>query len=391
MVMRDSGFGLNFVTALSSCAIVLADTDLLHVAPHSSSQAEDLIPQMQEVVDTWEGLLWATGGASRDDKSYWYLLDYKFQKGCWKYKTKQEIPGDINIKVVDSRGNPLPTLEILTRLEPSETRKTLGVYVAMDGNWRKQTEILITMAMKYVELLWMSHADRNLTWYAFYTSFMKSLEYPMEAACLTKDQWNDVMVQPLVGTVLQRCGITSTFPRDLLFTSLQYQGLGARHPYYQQEIQHLSVLITETANPESPTGQLLAGETEDLRLELGLPGEFTDAPWERLGTAVTHTWLTHFVQFASAHEVLIHDPLPKLLPRREHDPCLMEAFLKEEHSTDDIRMLISWRQYFDVIYLSDISDAASTHLLKTVWDGTLSQHTAPCPPPPATRHVGVLI
>jgi hypothetical protein len=180
-VMRDSGFGLNFVTALSSCAIVLAgfafvdDTDLLHVAPHSSSLTEDLIPQMQEVVDTWEGLLRATGGALRDDKSYWYLLNYKFQKGCWKYKTKPEIPGDIDIKVVDSRGNPLPTREILTRLEPSEARKTLGVYVAMDGNWRKQTEILITMAMKYVELLRTSHADRNLTWYAFYTSFMNLL------------------------------------------------------------------------------------------------------------------------------------------------------------------------------------------------------------------------
>jgi hypothetical protein len=86
-VMRDSGFGLNFITALSSGVIVLAgfafvdDTDLLHVAPHSLSTAADLIPQMQEVVDTWEGLLRATGGALQDDKSYWYLLDYKFQQG----------------------------------------------------------------------------------------------------------------------------------------------------------------------------------------------------------------------------------------------------------------------------------------------------------------------
>jgi hypothetical protein len=245
----------------------------------------------------------------------------------------------------------------------------------MDGNWRKQTEILITKAMQYVTLLRMSHAYRDLTWYAFYTSFMKSLEYPMEAASLSKDQWNDVM-KPLVGTVLQRCGIASTSPRDLLFTSLQYQGLGARHPYYQQEIKHLSVLITETANPESPTGQLLVGEAEDLRLELGLQGEFTDAPWDRLGAAVTHTWLTHFLRFAAAHAISIHDPLPKLLPRREHDRCLMHELLKEEHSTEDLRMLISWRQYFDVTFLSEISNAAGTHLLKTVWDGTLPHCTA---------------
>jgi hypothetical protein len=100
----------------------------------------------------------------------------------------------------------------------------------------------------------------------------------MEVACLTEVQW-DLVMNPFVGNVLQRCGIASAFPRDLLFTSLQYQGLGARHPYYQQEIKHLSVLLRETANPASPTGQLLKGVADDLRLEIGLPGELTDAPW----------------------------------------------------------------------------------------------------------------
>jgi hypothetical protein len=106
--MRDSGYGLNFITATSSLAIVLAgfafvnDTDLLHAAPHPATPAATLVPQMQQVVDTWEGLLRATGGALRDDKSYWYLLDYRFHQGRWKYKNKQDLPGDIDIKVVDA-------------------------------------------------------------------------------------------------------------------------------------------------------------------------------------------------------------------------------------------------------------------------------------------------
>jgi hypothetical protein len=80
-IMRDSGYGLNFITATSSLAIVLAgfafvdDTALLHAAPHPSTTAATLVPQMQQVVDTWEGLLRATCGDLRDDKSYWYLLD----------------------------------------------------------------------------------------------------------------------------------------------------------------------------------------------------------------------------------------------------------------------------------------------------------------------------
>jgi hypothetical protein len=58
------------------------------------------------------------------------------------------------------------------------------------------------------------------------------LEYPMEAACLSKSEWDEVM-RPLLGITLQLCGIASTFPRDPMYTSLQFQGLGARHPFYR--------------------------------------------------------------------------------------------------------------------------------------------------------------
>jgi hypothetical protein len=162
---------------------------------------------------------------------------------------------------------------------------------------------------------------------------------------------------------------------------LQYQGLGVRHPYYNQESKHLSVLLAETDNPSSPTGQLLVGEAEHLRLEIGLPGESTDAPWPQLGPVITHTWLTQFFKFAAAHEIIIHDPLPKLLPQRAHNPCLMSVLLAGQYyTTDDLRMLLAWRQYFDAVFLSDIADAAGTHLLKTVWDGLPLNHMVDRPP-----------
>jgi hypothetical protein len=64
----------------------------------------------------------------------------------------------------------------------------------------------------------------------------------------------------------------------------------------------------------------------------------------------------------------------------------MTLVLCEPFTADDIRMLIAWRQYFDAIYLSDITDAAGTQLLKTVWDGNLPLRTVDRPtrarPPP---------
>jgi hypothetical protein len=173
----------------------------------------------------------------------------------------------------------------------------------MDGNWHRQLGVHIAKAQLLAEYLRTSKPDQNnTTWYVVFTSFMKSLEYLMEAACLPKSEWEEVM-RPLLGIVLQLCGIASTFPRDLLFTSLQYQGLSARHPFYQQMISHLVTLVAKTTNDLSVSGKLLQGVAEDLRREIGLPGEFTEVPLARLAPVVTHTWLTPFLCFAAEHQV----------------------------------------------------------------------------------------
>jgi hypothetical protein len=200
----------------------------------------------------------------------------------------------------------------------------------MDGNWHRQLEIIIAKAQLFTEYLRTNKPDRNTTWYAFFTSFMKSLEYPMEAACLSKPEWEEV-IRPLLGITLQLCWIASTFPRDLLCTSLQFQGIGACHPFYQRMIAHLVALIAETSDDQSVSGWFLEGVAENLHREISLPGEFTDAPWDRLPPVVTHTWLTHFLCFAAEHQVLIHDPLPKLITPRLNGKCLMGIFLQAPH------------------------------------------------------------
>jgi hypothetical protein len=156
-IMRTQGFGLNIVTVCSSLSVVLAgyafvdDTDIIHAAPGVHIKGKEIVPQMQKVLDTWEGLLRATGGALRDDKSYWYLLDYNFRGGVWKYRSIEEMPGDIEVNVVNCQGAPLPDREVLDRLEPSEARETLGVYIAMNGNWVQQIEILMEKVVVFAE------------------------------------------------------------------------------------------------------------------------------------------------------------------------------------------------------------------------------------------------
>jgi hypothetical protein len=104
-------------------------------------------------------------------------------------------------------------------------------------------------------------------------------------------------------------------------------------------------------------------------MEVGLPGEFTDAPCDRLGTAVTHTCLTHFMCFAHSHKVQIHDLLPKLLSARPGDRYLMELFLSLPFTSEKLAKLITWRQFYDVVWVSDIVSLSGHGLLQHIWKG----------------------
>ena len=105
------------------------DTDVVHVGRDVNVTGEEILVQMQEVVDHWEGGLKATGGALVPSKSYWYLVDFIWDGKKWTYLTKEDVPGDISIRTVDGE-----SCVNLTRYEVHHAEETLGVHFSMDGN-----------------------------------------------------------------------------------------------------------------------------------------------------------------------------------------------------------------------------------------------------------------
>ena len=59
------------------------------------------LAQQQQVVYTYEGTLNTTGGSLRLDKSYWYMIDYKYIGNKCIYKSTKQLPGTITVKAVD--------------------------------------------------------------------------------------------------------------------------------------------------------------------------------------------------------------------------------------------------------------------------------------------------
>jgi hypothetical protein len=142
-MVRAAGCGATFVSAIS-CAIVsficyafVDDTDLVHTRPRDDISGADMIPEMQDALDHWEGGLRTSGGALVPSKSHWYLVDFKWKKGPWRYCTIADCPGDI------SMGYNAGERVTLERVEVSATRKSLGIMILGDCSWKGEEARLL--------------------------------------------------------------------------------------------------------------------------------------------------------------------------------------------------------------------------------------------------------
>jgi hypothetical protein len=143
-MLKTAGFGFKVRTVMSKdkfsfvCYTFVDDSDIVHsTLDETHDDTAELVHEMQEVVDMWEGGLRASGGALAATKSYWFLIHFVFENNRWRYAWINETPGDLTIRDIPGTGR-----VDLNRLEVHEAKETLGVFIAMNGNQTAQTHEL---------------------------------------------------------------------------------------------------------------------------------------------------------------------------------------------------------------------------------------------------------
>jgi hypothetical protein len=167
--------------------------------------------------------------------------------------------------LIDKHGN----RETLRRLEVWQVQKTLGVFLAMDGNQRAQFLFLKEAAITFADQIRSSKCDKNTALYTYNTCFMKSMKYCMTTTNFSGTEWNAILAQALKYS-LQKSSMTSKFPHPVLYGPDLYQGLNIYHPKFWEGIKTNSTHIQESVN-QSFTSSLIRLTAEGLRLELGIP------------------------------------------------------------------------------------------------------------------------
>ena len=180
-IMRKRGHCTIFKALISGDELKIVgfafvdDKDLLRASRPGEQTYHEVAQDMQNGLDLWEGLLKATGGALVPEKSYWYLIDFKWHNRAWRYSTTEEPPFDLTMKDKDELWH------ILSRLPVDEARRSLGCWSAPDGNNKEQVNYMRSVAVEWGDKLRAGHLTKYEAWTALSTRVMKTLLYAAPA------------------------------------------------------------------------------------------------------------------------------------------------------------------------------------------------------------------
>jgi len=128
-MLQDTGYRAGFKLAISRTKVSFVgysfvdDTNLIQTGLTLTSTGQEVIPLMQAVLSLWEQGLRATSSTLIPEKSFWYLIDFRWQGCKWCYATSATKPGQLLMK--DHTQQEKPICWLLANL----VQQTLGVYL----------------------------------------------------------------------------------------------------------------------------------------------------------------------------------------------------------------------------------------------------------------------
>ena len=364
--LRQQGYGAQLTSAITKTYLHLAgfafvdDADTVQTG-EIGEDTPSVVAKAQAGLNLWEELVRATGGGLEGEKSDFAVVNYTWKNGQWSYEKPKDTT---TLTVRNSDG----TREPLTQLDPAEARRTLGVWQAIDGNERVQTEKLREKAREWSRAVARSSLTRHDAVFGMKTSLYPSITFGLMATTLTKNQ-GEVIFSPIREGALPKTGYARSMPAIMVHGPEKYGGIGIKDIYTLQGIAHIKAMLDE-GDSKSATGQLIRQVIEGHTLEAGRQNSIFQIPYTEIKEELTYSWVQDTLRFMDETDIRITGGIPRLKMWRERDSFLMDdvSTTQGTHITKvDRRAFQRCRLYLRVNTLSDIVNGGGTHILGAAW------------------------
>jgi hypothetical protein len=209
------------------------------------------------------------------------------------------------------------------QLDCDEAFRTLGIHKTISGDQTKQIKILHEKSDAFAKGILASAVTPFEAWIGYFTIWYPGCNFPLAATFLNRPTCEKIQSMA-TNAVLTKCKFNRHFPRSVVFGSPFYGGLGWRHLYFEQGIQHILIIIKHLWTP-GHFQSLLQINLWWYMLIAGIsfaPLEFPSVPLPHLEGA----WLNSTREFlAQSRLQLVIPSLPNPSIFRVHDKLIMDT------------------------------------------------------------------
>jgi hypothetical protein len=83
------------------CGFAFVDNSDIIASSGGNHNLLHTLERMQSAIDCWQGVVKFTGGAVEPSKSWWYLIQFKWDNGNWQYQLRNNMIEDIRLTAKD--------------------------------------------------------------------------------------------------------------------------------------------------------------------------------------------------------------------------------------------------------------------------------------------------
>ena len=309
-------------------------------------------------------VLFAMGHKLALDKCSFYLVEFIRDKLEYRIKYIQELPGELKLR----EGYDME-LKTIKRLQPFTAHRTLGMWVAVDGNNRKQLEVLHKKIDAWCDKIRTRYLSSENTIKAYQGYLEPGLRYALSMTSYTYDEC-EKMCKKFAPILLNAIGIQRNCARSVLYAPQRYGGYGIRHLYHVQGLEKISFMFMHYRKKDT-TGKLIQISMDWTDLELGMGRSFMSLSAKKWHHLATNTWLTHLWQYVEdcGMKLKFTKQANRELPRK-NDFYLMDIINQKEISIQDQKIFNEIRIHMKLLSASDIVQCNSDYqILPSIYDG----------------------
>jgi len=217
-ILMKEGFLAQIIWAISKHRSAMAgfgfmdDVDLCIM--DINGDREQVVKWMQDLINMWAGLLYATRGALVLEKCFLYYIHNMWSQGNWQYSKNPTTQG---MYIPDKNNQPTK----IPQLSPSEAWRTLGVWLAPDGNIVDELQYLLEVAKSWQTSMLAAKVTHAVAEFGLHQVVLRKLKYPLIATTLMRTKCNTIM-SPMLSAGLPSAGLTCTFPRAMVHGPWQW-------------------------------------------------------------------------------------------------------------------------------------------------------------------------